>query len=778
MGPLALTVMRSKFYLESLGNISMDYTNHKTPYVVCITSSFIGPTSLIGVVVVKAQYKLQADQVSMLAVDAPLLSGDRCFENSESLEYASDFAPFKPKADLLVNATAPSSSLVTLNCGSIDKSIEIYPERLRDTASAIKSTRESELKVPLRYEFCASDPTQNPIGIARDNARLPFVQHTAVHKKDQAESPAALCAMPMEFTERSRHLGTFDAAWETERWPAMPVDFSSEYFNAAPGDQQQEGYFVGDETVSFTIQSRDQQTVDRKFRLPGEQPRVFIGMRQGDKQTIARDEVKVVLDTLWLDVDAGELCVVWRGNFPAQTLVIKELTSLDVFVESISAQRTSEDYLEAILEEGKGEVCEELASASVEISSGTADRLADQPSPIEEVLLENVPIAKQLILNQIWLPAVGRKKDQEGDLDQKGKVIEMLKEADLEGHEGLDSLPTLEEIEAKILEFPLQREKLFANARHQNTRAYFVQLLASKLPIEGMRFHDLDLSGLDLSNVYFRDCAFDRLDFSKSKFSDAQLVGCRMSEVDLSSAELARVTCSSLHIEKSRLNATNWAESNLDGFQVVDCDLTQSSFRAANILAAEYSGGSLVGACFDMAVLCKTIFRNLDAKGGSYFQANLSGSEISNSDFSRSKFVGAVLDGISVEESEFYQVQLNNVSGANSCWISTRLDESSFNRADFENSLFTDCELSKVNMDRMNGVCCLFDRSQICEGMLTNANMMRASFDGANLIGAKLEGSNLYEAGFLLAQVDKDTSFDGSLVQNTVIEKNVGLVWK
>ncbi len=49
--------------------------------------------------------------------------------------------------------------------------------------------------------------------------------------------------------QRRRYGGTYDQAWEAERLPLLPLDFDPRYYQAAPEDQQSQGFLRGGEPV-------------------------------------------------------------------------------------------------------------------------------------------------------------------------------------------------------------------------------------------------------------------------------------------------------------------------------------------------------------------------------------------------------------------------------------------------------------------------------------------------------------------------------------------------
>jgi hypothetical protein len=110
---------------------------------------------------------------------------------------------------------------------------------------------------------------------------------------------------------RRSKVGTYKGRWLKERWPWFPDDFDWSYFNAAPEDQQVEGYLHGDEELEF--QNLHPNHPVYKSWLPGLRARAFVQIEVPDPDTPSEfREVTLNLDTLWIDMDSERLF--WCGG--------------------------------------------------------------------------------------------------------------------------------------------------------------------------------------------------------------------------------------------------------------------------------------------------------------------------------------------------------------------------------------------------------------------------------------------------------------------------------
>lgn len=778
----------------------MDYRNHESPYVACVTTAFSGPLSVIGVLAVKAEYQLDAELGLVPCGDKTQFSGDRTFDDAESLAYPTDFVPYKPKADLIVNAVVPSGSAIRLTCKDIAKTLRVFDERHWQPGGNLEARR--NLQVPLRYEFTTAGKSANPLGMPSAGERRPFVEYLEqpVERQGGDDPPAAFAAISETFPERQQHIGTYDDSYLEQRWPAFPLDFSSQYYNAAPADQQQAGFFDGDETLRLDTRTASGEQLEQVVELPGERPRVVVGLQQSGVGQGARPrehtEITLVLDTLWVDFQAKKLALVWRGNFPVETVAAKEVASIDLFVESLQHPRQSEAYLEATRELADG-VAKGVAAGAQEHLPDDAKKPNKPSFPLtpdmEAAQKAARDMQRQAIIDQVWLPAdvpidavQASIRESTNSLNQPEQeevvatLISLRAEATEQDQEQIDrALALLKDDQNPSLSLEaLQtaREQRFGDTTKENTRSCFVELIQSDALIENASFHDLDLSQVNLGGASFQSCRFEAVDFSGCDFGGARFVGCQFSRSSFDDICSDGVTMVDVTIEACHGYGSSWKGAQIGGISLIHSDFSRASFQGCVAPKADFSDSQLQATTFAQADLAGARFGRTSAQRACFDGAKMVRCDLYDADFNSASFVGCELQHASVHQSNFSQVELCNSFGQASCWTESDLSESNFSNAQFDHALITDCELHKVQMDRLNAPSVMFDRSTMTDAMLTNSNFLRACFESVSLIGARVEGSNLYEAGFLLAKLDSNTSFRGSLLQNTLIEKNLGVV--
>ena len=134
-----------------------------------------------------------------------------------------------------------------------------------------------------------------------------------------AHPPAGFGPIGRSWQPRLALAGTYDERWQRERAPEPPEDFDYGYFNSAPRDQQVEGYLRGDERL--WVENLHAELSRLTVRLPGVRIRAFFeaaGSLADDGAVVAGlRELRLRLDTVWLDMAALRLVLVWRAGLYA-----------------------------------------------------------------------------------------------------------------------------------------------------------------------------------------------------------------------------------------------------------------------------------------------------------------------------------------------------------------------------------------------------------------------------------------------------------------------------
>jgi hypothetical protein len=127
----------------------------------------------------------------------------------------------------------------------------------------------------------------------------------------EPQAPAGFGPLGRTWQPRLALAGTYDERWQAERAPEPPEDFDFGFFNAAPPDQQVE-VLRGDETL--WAENLHPELSRLTVRLPGVRIRGFFEAAEdlADDKVVGLRELRLRLDTVWLDMEALRLVLVWR----------------------------------------------------------------------------------------------------------------------------------------------------------------------------------------------------------------------------------------------------------------------------------------------------------------------------------------------------------------------------------------------------------------------------------------------------------------------------------
>jgi hypothetical protein len=245
-------------------------------------------------------------------------AGDSVFAG---LLRARDLAPAKPRLDVLLAGTVAfprpiAETEIELAVGSrLRKRARVFGDRIwlpGLAADRVPSRPRPVRRVPIAWErsYGGVDP-HNPKWIEPGNpagsgvAKKPKSLHgrPAPNFEDPDRPIRALFRKPVSigfgpiaahWQPRMRLAGTYDEAWQKLRKPLPPEDFSPDFFNVAPADQQLDGYLPGEEVRlrNLTVTGEDRFCLPR-FAVPvaiASSAELAEGMAAVDTLTIEPEE--------------------------------------------------------------------------------------------------------------------------------------------------------------------------------------------------------------------------------------------------------------------------------------------------------------------------------------------------------------------------------------------------------------------------------------------------------------------------------------------------------
>ena len=301
---------------------------------------------------VKASFQLMPGDVAEPG-DAQMLNGDVYVDDdiNKGLKYDSDFAIFKPNADLLLKGTCytpeakpvPKCSVCFAVAG-VQKTLNVFGTRYANPGVLGDSASSAEpfTSMPLSYEntYGGTGYKKNPAGKGRDKDENGLTWWPNVVDPDLGDKePAGFGPINRSWTQRVSKLGSYGGDYMEKRWPWFPEDFEWEYFNAAAEDMQYNGYLNGDESLFF--ENLHPSISEYRSQLPGVKPRCFLQEHEGGEDF---REVEMNLDTLFVDMDTEQVSLVWRGVAEIKSHDYRELSHVYLAGEQLSESISVDDH--------------------------------------------------------------------------------------------------------------------------------------------------------------------------------------------------------------------------------------------------------------------------------------------------------------------------------------------------------------------------------------------------------------------------------------------------
>jgi uncharacterized protein YjbI with pentapeptide repeats len=652
-------------------------------------------------IVVKGTFDLVPGGAARLA-DETELNGDALEETGTSLRYASDFALYKPAADVTLVGCAhvpggrrEEAMRVRFRFGqgnnAFDRSIAVFgPRKWERAALGLRPSKPRAFtQMPLSYEHAFGGPghADNPAGTgayAQRGAVLPNLEdpEDLVTGAKSAPRPACFAPIQADWQARAGRVGTYDDGWLKTRWPYFPADFDWRFFQSAPEAQQLE-HLEGDEP--FTIVGAHPEHGVLEGTLPGLKPRCFMltsGSTSGAPGADhAFERVALSLDTVAFDTDAMKVHLVWRG-----------------VVEVTDEHAPEIEWLYLAADEG-GEDTDDT----------------ELHARFRAYVLPLVPVAEPEPPANDVAPSE-REREMSGVEREIAERVSPLPAAS--SSDGLRAPPEVAP--------PRQLPEVLEGA----------DLAGADL--RGHVLSGQSLRGANLTGAILRGCMLSAVDLS-----DALLAGADLRDAVLDAADLSRAD----------LTGANLEGASLVGARVEDADATKAMGDRANLQLTRgarfrLSGGSWRSARFEGAHL-----ERLDLSGATYHSARFDGATLvmcrlfdghgDDASFAGADITDALGDGVRLA-----RANLGKVSASGSCWenadfegasfLEAMLDEVSFVRANLERADLSACSLRRARMKRAVAERAKLVSSNLEEAQLERSNFAAADFTGANLFGAEL----------------------------------------
>ncbi len=770
--------------------------------------------------VAKATLALVHDGTAMVVEEQPFPTGDQPYpdddEGTGAPRYESDFAPFKPAADVMLvgHCHAPGGQPVprcevALQVGELQARLAVVGERRWQAGMVRTAATEPRpfTRMELRPENAYGGPgyPRNPVGRGHGADRLtgpgseralllPCIEspERPVTGPGDDPGPAGFGPMHRAWQDRFSLTGTYDQRWQKTRWPWFPEDFDWRHFNAAPRGLQLAGYLRGDEPLVFTHLHPEHP--EYRSRLPDLRLRAFV-TRAGTEPQDAADtleEVPLHLDSLWVDMDAERLVLVWRGHTPAADPDASDIVHVYLDAEPASQAPLAlghyrQRFLEQLaaieaewaMEEEEPPEPESAAPGEAEPPPGPeAKEAADAEAKLQEALAELAKVAPKQDFPEPEEPPDDPDKALRDALEKLRAAQQQAGAPEEHWVEVPEETPPPAVVETN---------------RAGWTREAVAKRLAAGEPLAGEDLSELDLSGLDFSGRDLTGCVLDGADLSGARLTETMLVqaslpGARLMQADLSAARLNEADLSGADATGAMLARADLSQCTAESLVLRDAMLAGACLNEAELNGADLGRANLRAACIDGARLdgARLSQANLDGcqgtdadfseadltdcsfRGAALVECEFSGARLDHCDFQDAELRGSIMEGVSApdcdfsgarmagfraaEASDFRRVRLHRADAPGSTWEAAVLEGADLRGARLREADFGAANLRGARLDHADAAGARFIGADLTGASLRHMNLFQGSLERANLGQVDVSGSNLYGVEFLDCQ--------------------------
>ncbi|RYF82970.1 MAG: DUF2169 domain-containing protein [Comamonadaceae bacterium] len=647
--------------------------------------------------------------------------------------------------------------------------------------------------------FGGADDARNPLGqgsqpVAQPDGTqvrmLPPVEdpHHPLAFADDRPAPAGFWGVDSSAAARLRELGAMDVQWLRSTWPALPEGTRDGYFQSAPPDQRQPGFWVGDEPVELTHWSAQSPQINS--RLPGLRARCFVQRqrRSGDTEFI---EVRTHAETLWLLPDLGCAALLYRAALEVEDADARDVLALVADWELMGdAPRPEQHYRDQLPQAGATAAPAPQMPAAVAAQGAAAEGAGALPalSALSSAALPAAAPAVAAARPAVALdPQLVEMQQVTARLDaQTDRLLAELGISRDTLMQRIEPAPaprvSLADLEAMTARIDARRQKFMAERgltqadldaftrqtqqppppmpTEQDLLARTQKLWDQKEAVQrGQGFTDAQLAEfLKQSGAGEEAVALalqPRPDFAALKAALAALPVLPPPKAPSAALPPAPELPPQPDVQapqpwtRERVVAHHAQQQSLAGQDLSGLDLSGLPLRGVDL-----RGALLQGTNFGNADLQQAVLTGVRAAGAVFAQAQLAQGVLDAGDFARADFSGARLGGASCQRTDFTGSRMDGLQARGSQATGANFTDCALAQADFEGAtLVAACfDLARVAGSRFVGAACArsgWERTQAQGADFSHADLSgmragsQADFSDALMPGVRLDQANL-----------------------------------
>jgi uncharacterized protein YjbI with pentapeptide repeats len=799
--------------------------------------------------------------VSITSFEPPALSsaenvvatGDTPYDDAEhGLRYPSDFVPRKPFGEVIVVGTAcpPAGRGLTrfpvrVAVGSWWKEITVHGDREWDSSGLFDVPGPSAIAgmMPLTFAgaFGGAGVATNPLGFGVDGERVPHLEPAArpITGRRTAGDPAGFGAIPPDWPQRRRHAGLPGKSGVRSWWPWSPPEFDERFWMATLADQWVEGFFRGDEPVELL--HLHPEHAEWRTALPGQRARVFV-LRLPDDAPLSSarrgrlvdagatfEEVPLVLDTVFIDADAAEMTLVWRGSTPVRSPKLLDILGVSFGLEPLEEHRDPQHYLAMLFAEETeaAEPAPDGAAIKAEIEAAIAAGEAERDRIVAEIKAkaaeaeqwaqaelrgledsartELAPMQTDVGVDQLAMPeklAEFRRADalridtpaavQAGspggstvdmseilaaasDLRSRATAAEAelpaeMREAMVKQSAQLDEMMELvEEAEKMPALIEAKAKEIQAEVEAAFPPGFLVNRVikpGDPLDVEAIRRDGL--AKYDLRGVDFSGLDLGGVSFRGAIASGALFRDARLAGADFTAADLTVADFTAADLSAAVLDRADLTDAVVAGARFAGCHIGGTKLRGLALAAADFSGATGQYADFSGAGLSNAVFREARLDQPAFSGAQAAGADFSAALLAKADFGGAVCTAAIFDDASLPNLRAREAADFTGARLHRiQADDASWMTSILDRADFQDADLRRADFSECSLDGTNFDRCDLANAVFADSGMHAAALTDANLFRASFDRATIVDVRFDGSSLFEAGFWDASLVQAT-----------
>lgn len=641
-------------------------------------------------------------------------------------------------------------------------------------------------KMPLSWDrsFGGEGFADNPLGrgFVRGDAEgvpLPNLEspRRMIRSPNDRPEPAGFGPFGLDWPQRTRGLGTYDARWFETEFPGFASDIDWRVHNVAPLDQRFEHPFAPGERVVL------HNLVEGRPRVELSLPRVMARcFTYRDEKRRDLFEVPLALRTLWLVPDEDMFILVFHGAQTIATMLGSEIKGLVLALDGSDRRRDVAHFAQAL-------------EKRLDPELGAAEMLDDAPLMPEGMKFPDFEERAQ----DPTLPERGGALETNlyaGAELRRQEALRAFAEAGFEGGEELFPPITPPEPSKKPITEQIQEALALAEDKRKEAEEKLATIRQEG--IEELKKAGFDPSFLETKEhagpptmilaseqramleeivrearaagqpllpfeAQLADPAFHReLAEKEAMGREAYRMSAHLSEAE-PPLDLDRMLAQRSRVDEAIRARTSLAQLDLTGADLAELDLSYIDLSGAWLEGANLTRANLTGARLDGAVLAKS---NLG-------EAVLTGTSLRNANLGRARLMDTRIESCDLEEAILAHADLRGA----------RIERSNVRRADLSSvrvahdTIFSGSDLSQVNFISMNlremkFEACALDDANFIEACIDGVSFSRCRMDKVVFVGCSGIESRFPEARLKNARFVSQCRFDRADFRGTFMPRS------